>query len=207
MRMFRQRKAKPPPISIPTKEWHDAAIGDTQFTPDHINLAKKDWNLVFLYGQHMKPQDLHEDIGECKFKKPYQAFTADKFSLWKAQEDNMAILLDVGYKGHPDAPKTMVKGELFAIRFCGIKNLDYYHSNGYTFNRERRTVIVPHRGRRDSAEVTLEHVLAWMYVGVVSHWEPRLDAGFNFAPVRRFHRRNDPDNLNYYCYTRMELNE
>lgn len=161
----------------------------------------------------------------------FLSFTWDKFELWKKnlKEESFPIALPRGAERKNIFDKQgrrTVKGELWMVSSRDILSLDKFHMNGVLFERQRVRIIVPYREMlvwkrddvlkhflgKDVGDVKLlsnpivHLVKAWMYVGIMDHWDRQLDGGHLFSLVRHF-TENKPLVGDYYNFTHLEYND
>jgi hypothetical protein len=97
-----------------------------------------------------------------------------------------------------------IKGELWAVPRSRFRAIDEWMLNGKLFQRQRVRLEIPLRtietyGNNTQITRSIEEQEAFMYVGIPEFWEPQIDGGFNFQPVKIYSR---PDlSRQYYTYT------
>ncbi len=170
------------------------------YSPDFWRLEQYEWQLLFIPGEYMSRHPLHNEIKPYLYKeKPLgPGFTAEShWAFWKR---------NLGKHSYPipliNRLKRVItgriKGEIVAVRPRLLRDLDDHYQNRKEFVRYRSTIVVPYRketwfngGKMISPEFT-ETIRTWMYVGVNSFWEPQIDAGMLFSPVRNFEGSVEP---------------
>lgn len=218
---WKKKPSQPVPIPFPKPTIDVAARKDrTRYTSDLHILERYERQKVFVYGSEMERFSNHDLLGQDRVRIS-SAQTTDDYSLWRdKKEGNHPIALVDGL-----LIPCPIKGELYSVSKSAILELDRYHRNGIQFNRKRVSLTIALRAvkfidERDlwsdrlrtplnRAVITLEvepvEIKAWMYVGVKEYWEPQLDAGYYFSPVKMFSPKNTTK-PRYYYYTIAELN-
>jgi hypothetical protein len=186
-------------------------MGDgTRFTPDVPDLERREKQFLFVPDEMMEHHYDHARLG-VGATKVAMALTQDKFSLWKRKLSTgpSVIPLEKGY-----GSLSSIRGELFLIRSQQMFKLDTHRQNGVEYKRTRIKLIIPYTETRlhygqsgyyEEVVKKLDHSLnAWMYVGVDEFWTDKLDGGYEFATVRRFHPKNNLFKEPYYYFTNKE---
>ena len=164
------------------------------FTPDLWKLEQYEWQLLFIPGEFMSRHPQHKEIQPYLYKnKPLgPAFTADGgWAFWRRNLGKLSYPIPLINR----LKRTItgrIKGEVVAIRPRILRDLDEHYQNRKEFIRYRTSITIPYRKRTyflggEMITPELTHTIrTWMYVGVNSFWEPQLDAGMLFSPVRHF---------------------
>lgn len=196
-----------PAVDVGTLIAIKEAREEISHTPDMRFLNRKRLHNFFIYGNMLSDHPKHAYIEEYS-KACCTAYTFDEFSLWKKclGKESYPIPLRKRYNAlfnHvPAAPKSMIKGTLFQMATEHIPVLDKYMDNGKgpasPFTRVRVPLLTPYRdvtweleGGVTLGERKTSTVMAWMYEGNLEHWEPQLDGGRLFQPVRNFTPKAD----------------
>lgn len=113
------------------------------------------------------------------------------------------------------SPKDHVRGDLYRVPLSTIIKLDTLYKNGRgMWYRTKVQVKIPYEKWAYFEEpfCSPERIvssnkpdLAWMYMGVGTHWIPILDCGYNFETITRYpcHPKN-PNIKSYYWFTTEE---
>lgn len=156
------------------------------------------------------------------------AYTRNLFSVFKYKVPGKVSPIILPTKYH--VPRSCrVKGELWLLPAYYIPFIDMYKMNGEVFQRLRVRVDVPFRELKTTEQLSsyervdkriktwynipkdllteprIESNRAWMYVAIPSYWEPLLDGGYMFSPIKIFRSRNTAIG-DYFYFTRGELN-
>lgn len=212
---------------LPTKEYIQQQLNRYRFTPDIYKLDQYEKQLVFIADELMKAFPLH-----LNFIKGAQycgtAYTHNLFSVFKYKVPGKVSPIVLPTKYH--VPRSCrVKGELWLVPAYHIPFIDTYKMNGEVFQRLRVRVDTPFRELKTTEMLSSEERVdkriktwynipkelltepriasnrAWMYIGIPSYWEPLLDGGYMFSPVKIFRSRNTSIG-DYFYFTRGELN-
>lgn len=186
----------------------------TQYTPDVPSLERKVYQFLFVPDETMSVHFDHDRLGS-RARKVYDVQTVDKFALWKKKlgPQTSAIPVRVAHRG---APLRSIRGELFLVRSQQLFHLDSHRLNGVQFKRERLKMVLPYTqthlrfgefGYFLEEEAMIDNTInAWMYVGVTDYWDPLLDGGYSYSPVRRFTPHNKKLS-EYYFFTLDEYDK
>ena len=205
------------PIS---KELLVAGNSSAMFTPDLLELERRERHLVFIYNELQKKHWKHHMIEDQKYMGTM--FTYERYQLFKRKlkTESIPIMLDENW---PKVEKLRVKGEVWSIDTATLIHLDDYMLNTVEYHRQRIELIYPHKKvwvdkdgviHRDTG---LRHSIhmAWCYVGDNEYWNALLDGGFFFGTCRQF--KGDIsfalqwtdmiDIRNYYAFSLMEYSD
>lgn len=229
-------KDQPVRLTRPDHDWFARNSEHSEYTPDLHKLEQHEFQNVFIYGQHKRGLPYNEFLGgiwrataytEDRFTLWNDRFTADVINGPDGPvtpvADQTALALPSAFF---NAPERRIQGEIFSLNVKEIMELDKHMMNGVEFNRERVTLILPYREKRFFKErehanqfngkdtgrsIAMTHVLestqrAWMYIGNLDYWKPRLDGGYRFTLCRAF-KRKTPGQEDYYNYTELEYND
>lgn len=185
---------------------------EVKLTPDYGMLELQQAVNIFVCDEMMQRHHKHSMLGEPEFLGV--AFTMHKFSMWKKKLGKASFPIPL--EGTKDllAPPYRIRGELYAIRPKCILDIDKDKINGVLFQRKRVKLVLPHHSvvKTKMSDVVIttsvKHVLlsAWMYVGISERWEPDLDGGYLYSPVKHYKFHNNPLG-NYYQFTTLEYND
>lgn len=211
---------------VPPKEWY--AEGVPSFTPDVPYLETRPFWRVLVVDEMMAPHFMSKQLGDEAIKR-VDAFTMDKFSMWKKDEGAASQVIPLESK-FMSMPFTHIRGQLWKIPTHRLYVLDSLKQNGVEFNRKRVQLAIPfHYTERhgDAASTTRRFMdtslRAWMYVGNDDFWKPkllkgnkitidrvtqtihgRLLDGKSYYPVKTFPPKNPLLTESYYYYARTE---
>lgn len=186
-------------------------------TPDMWKMEHYDWQLMFVYNEFLPGLIMHHLLEDPSLacSTEYYAYTREKYVMWKRDlgTHSSPLLLSVEPIGKA-SPRAFVKGFLWAIRPKQYYQLDRYMQNEVYYHRERVEVDVPYReinnfDRRAVSELKHETVEAHMYIPIKEYWEPLLDHGAIFKPVKPFYGHSlSPEGYKidrpYYYWTKLE---
>lgn len=205
--------------------WAQQAV-DNKFTPDIHKLEQYEFQLLFVWGTDMPGYCHHEALFEEGYAVYGTAFSPPDFSMWK-MTDNDGITFAIPLRqSYTKVPTARIKGELLIVRPRTFISLDNFYENKVAFVRRRVEIAIPYRKLKwykdremaaifhnkylQSANISVEcpivTVTAWMYWGKLPVWEPQLDGGFTFQPVRRYRAHRD-DVGEYYHFSKKEYDE
>lgn len=188
-------------------------MGDsTRYTPDVSDLERREKQFLFVPDEMMERHEDHARLG-VGVAKVAMVITQDHFSLWKRKLAHGLEVIPLK-EGYSNAPLSPIRGELFLIRSQQLFKLDSHRTNGIEYKRERVKLILPYTETRlhygqsgyyEEIVKKLDHSLnAWMYIGIKEFWSDKLDGGYEYAPVTRFHPKNNLFTLPYYYFTNKE---
>lgn len=187
------------------------------WTPDAIQLEKKEWQPVFICCQLGKGGREHPHIeGHYKLtddegrNASMAVFTKGRYELWLAKrgEDTYPVPLLTKARAaswldseceqqNQFVKAAKLKGKLYQIRSDCIFQLDRLRHNGVVFNRKLIDCEIPYRflGGQQLGEARLSHeftypIKAWFYIAENDYWEHLIDAGAYFTPARLVRPRN-----------------
>lgn len=172
-------------------DWLDRKkLGEVAFyTPDYPKLARKDAQLVFVYGTLKKGYKNHDCLRRGKFL--CQAVTKDKDLVMFHSQGDFPVVIGGIHAG--DAPRAHIQGELYEIPTSDTKYLDWLEGTPQLFVRAKVILKLLHPYcNKDGTQL----ISAFMYVG-----NPRA---FNANSMKlkcteMFTRKENPL-LTYYTY-------
>lgn len=183
---------------------------DVQYTQDMATIEQFKFQLLFVPDRMMRSHPDYGLIAEHSFCLG-RTFTVKPFAMYKRCLAKETYPIPLEAKGEVEAYDPFrigehmqvpcrIGGELHSVRPYQFFELDKYKENGVKFERKRVPLVVHHHVRTTSNELKARVTIAkaWMYVGIPEYWEPQLDAGNLFKPVRRYQARNT--NLGWYTY-------
>lgn len=204
---------------IPNKRWFEEIAAQNFYTPDMWYLERFQCQLLFVYNELLPGHIMHhliENPGDAA-STGYYGYTRKKYVLWKhraygtVHQQPLPLAVEPLFRASPLAP---IKGFLYLVRPHQYNQIDLYMQNTLYYERERITIDVPYReinnfDKRAVSELKFEPVEAWMYLAVQEYWEPLLDHGMHFTPVRPFIGKSAlPDGTKvdrpYYYWTKQE---
>lgn len=185
---------------VPRDDWQIRAEAYTEHTPDAWNLELRPWVNLFVYDDLQSGHRNHDWI-KGNTVSVGGAITRKMYSLWKLKRGpgTEAFALDHSYRNFMtmpgsvnDIPYAPIMGELYRIPSSRIVDLDNYRQNGVIYTRVRIPIAVPfhkavdHKlhGEMISKKERVVGLEAYCYLGNTAHWNPLLDNGYNFSPVR-----------------------
>lgn len=195
-----KRKASP----LLRDDWQIRAEAYTENTPDAWQLELQPRVNLFVYDDMMPGHRNHEFItgNACPMG---WAITRKLYSLWKFKPMAEAFALENSYKNFMSMPGEIndihygyLRGEVYSIPSTQIVELDNYRQNGERYQRVRIPVVVPYHKTTENKELVARvgageliskkqrvvALSAFCYLGKPEYWNPRLDWGYEFAPVR-----------------------
>ncbi len=180
-----------------------------RYTPDACLLSQYDHLPVFIYDRLMEGRDDHDLLMDYTRPNGPVGFTKDYFTTWRKNLGKLSFPIALPTRRFPngpawadlhretcwfrDAPPALVKGIVEIISRERIYTLDRYYRNTLNFQRKKVLIQIPCRPK-DKASSGNEYMMrlwCWMYIGISEHWEPQLDGGYFFSPVRIFKPRNE----------------
>lgn len=186
------------------------------YTPDINALEHQQRHKIFVADDMMTGGQYHDYITEQNLFGRHPAchgYTEDDFTFWNRnlKKESYPIALEgvKDYKlGTFNNTPARIWGQVYSIRGSQFKKLDFLRENGYAFLRQRRVILIPHQKAflKPVPDVSYEmkhRMECWMYVGIRSYWEPLLDGGFDFSPVKQITYqgiRERPWLERYYVY-------
>lgn len=201
------------------EHWLDYLDDDMKYSPDAFKVQQYLTQKVFLPDCFKKNNAGNISIREFgKLLAP--VYTEEQYTFWEKKLPwGPWIPLEVEdkkeYKGVGSSP-AQIMGELWEVPPAYIFNLDRFYKNGVEFVRKRVDLILRTRtihsptvvnnkvkvdpttgkyyydhGVPNVSDWQYDTVRAWMYVGKKNFWEPLLDAGFLFQPVKQFTPKSD----------------
>lgn len=195
----------------PDAEWLGEASRMYPNTPDLVWLSRRPFHLLFVYGTQMRGHPQHELVMEHG---AYMAttYTDEKFSLWKKRlgKESFPIALENSGWRKPDwatPTHSRVQGELYAIEWEQLVELDKHFQNTLEFERKRIPLVLPYRNLykipgtplqqaiewslkippKDTVvtgAVAVQTMRAWMYIGQSAYWDDQL--AHMFTPVQTY---------------------
>ena len=212
-------------IDVPYKEWFSQGV--PTYTPDVPFLETRPYWRVFVVDELMTPHFMHQQLGDDAEKR-MDAFSMDKFSMWKKDQGNASQIIPLETK-FANVPFLHVMGQLWKVSTPRLFVLDTMKENGVEFIRKRVRLAIPyHYAEINGEETTIRRFMdtslqAWMYVGnddvwknrllkgtkinTTSGWEHttgRIVDGRSYTPVRSYIPKNPLLAENYYYYARIE---
>lgn len=186
-------------------------------TPDMWYLERFRWQLMFVYNEFLPGHLMHHMLEDRSLAAStgYYGYTVKKYVMWKCDQGahSYPLLLKVESIGKA-SPLASVKGFLWVIRPEHYYQLDRYMQNEVYYHRKRIDIDVPYReinnfDRRAVSELKHETVEAHAYIPIKEYWEPLLDHGRVFKPVKPFIGQSfDPFgksiDRSYYYWTKQE---
>jgi hypothetical protein len=174
-------------IEVPPQEFFDKAMEDVRYTPDAINIERRQDHLLFVGDELMSHR---------RHNRPFEgfriglAFTQDKFAFMRKNLGSLTQGIPF-QRSLRDVPFEPIKGELYLINKKEVFVLDKYRRNTVQFHRIRVKLRIPYsqakkvwvkdRARYEWALQQTpfmdEDVTAWMYVGIPDYWEPLINTG------------------------------
>ncbi len=231
--MFSFRKIPKVDLSVYEK-WVGEANRRTDFTPDISELEQHEYQLLFVYGETQRGHPAFPIVNEGSAHICTAFTNTPGFTLWKRNrglastvvalsaplpEKDAAPLFPPTHFGVL-TPSSRIKGELYAIRPYQMMELDKYHLNGYHYLRRRVHLAIPYSqvmwlkhpylnpttvySSTYKTDTKIRIVKAWMYLGIPEYWEPQLDGGYEFTPVKLMRTYERPWISNYYYFTKNE---
>lgn len=224
---FRKPTFKVNLAGLPTHNELKYHLRVLEYSPDAALLSQyKGWHL-FCYSR--------EQIGHPEYKliddatHVGTAYSLREFSGWRKKlgPESYAIALDqgpifdkgqeeyvqLGWKPMMRAYRNHIRGEIHFVTPDTITALDRILQNGVAFERRRCSLVLPYRflyegsdGAKHVSSRKTEIIVAWMYVGKQNYWDPLLDNGFLFKPMKLF-QPNDPDYPRYYAFDKLSYDE
>jgi hypothetical protein len=195
------------------------ACDESKYSPDLWKLEMYHSQLLYVYDELMQGHRAHElladhcvpleentTMGEDR-PLPRSVFTAPSFHMIKRNLGQESYPIVMG-EGTFNAPPGRIKGELYAVRTQRFRILDEYHDNLVKFVRVRVNLDISYQQLcRRSGELFFsertKRVRAWMYIGIPKYWNPLIDGGYLFKPVRAY----EPNNFRmgrYYYFSQQE---
>jgi hypothetical protein len=197
------------------KKTKDIKLITSEYTTDVPELDRCSHHHLFVFDDLQRGKRNHSHlIGDWVAT----AFTEAQFHLWKRVSDTEETLyIALPKEDQNDTTEwseafklrnrfnhwAKIKGELWKVTPQTITELDKYMQNNVLFKRRRVALEVPLKSIDNGAvERTISSQEAFMYMGVPTYWEPRLDGGYHFQPMTIF---NHPSfSRRYYSYTALE---
>lgn len=214
-------------LKIPKEEWFQQGV--PSFTPDVPFLETRPFWRVLVVDEMMQPHFLCPQLGENAEKKNIDAFTMDRFSVWKKDEGraSQVIPLDVKFT---TMPYTHIRGQLWKVPTERLYVLDSFKKNGVEFIRKRVQIAIPFhyteynsKGEPNTRRFMDTSLRAWMYVGNSDLWKPsllrgtkisitkasgkivgRMIDGKTYYPVNTYVPKNPLLTEAYYYYAKTE---
>ena len=183
---FRKHKE----IEVPPKEWYSQGV--PSFTPDAPFLETRPFWRVLVVDEMMAPHFMNRQLGEDAVKR-VDAFTMDRFSMWKKEEGAASQVIPLETK-FMSVPFTHIRGQLWRVPTSRLYVLDSMKQNGVEFSRKRVQLAIPFHytewnkvefqedGSVTKGEPNVRRLMdtslkAWMYVGRDDFWKPKLLRG------------------------------
>lgn len=171
------------------------------YSPDYPRLARKEKQLVFVYGTLKRGFHNHDYLKRGKYL--CNAVTKAKDLVMYHSGSHFPVVIGGLHKGQGDQ-EAHIEGELYEVPTSNIKYLDYLEGTPNLFVRAKTCLklLHPYCGKQGT-----QLMWAWMYVG-----NPR---SFNANSMKMktthlFTRKTTPE-LNYYTYikpgTKLRKNE
>lgn len=218
------RKFKVDLSALPTHDEMAEHLKVLKYSPDAALLSQyKGWHL-FCYSREQIGHPDYQLISDATHIGT--AYSLREFSGWRkivghgsyaiALDNNAPIFDDtqeeyvrLGWEPMMRAYKNKIKGEIHFVTPDTITALDSLLENGVAFERRRVTLQLPYRflyeaadGSRHVSFRRTEIIVAWMYIGKNDYWNPLLDNGFLFKPMKLF-QPNDPDMSRFYSFDKL----
>ena len=199
-----------PPINF-SFDQAQMAVNDAQYryTPDACLLSQYNYLPVFIYDRLMEGRDDHDLIMDHIQPAGPVGFTRDSFTCWRKNLGKLSfpIALETNRQANnpawadlaretcwfKDAPPALVKGIVHILARERIYELDKHYRNTVNFQRKKVLIQIPCRPKEkaSSGNEYMMRLWCWMYLGIQEHWEPQLDGGYFFSPVRIFKPKNE----------------
>lgn len=204
-------------MTVPSADWLNAAIKDTLYTPDAVNLERKQAQLFFIYNDLMDRRPRHNIINP-HVELLCVGFTKGRYTMW---EKNNGKEVDVVVMDTSDETDSLVygldrpgvpckvRGELYVMRSPGYFALDEHMKNTVQFVRQRVEIDVHYRRARGTKGILADSALmytvrAWMYVGVPDYWDKILDGGYLSRKADVYEPRHS-DRGPYYFHSQPQF--
>lgn len=212
-------------IKVPESEWFNQDV--PTYTPDVPFLETRPYWRLFVVDEMMTPHFMHQQLGDDAEKR-MDAFSMDKFSMWKKDQGNASQIIPLETK-FARVPFLHVRGQLWKVSTPRLFVLDSLKENGVEFIRKRVRLAIPYHYSEVQGEEAVTRrfmdtsLQAWMYVANDAVWKPRLLRGTKinvtsgweqytgriidgrtYMPVNSFVPKNPLLAENYYYYARTE---
>lgn len=132
-------------------------------TPDMEELAKNEWNYVFVYGTLKEGFSNHTIIpSDAKFLG--RGHTKDECFKMHATS------------GYPVVEKiendggNVIYGEVYAVKASAFIRLDGLESNGHMYLREKVRIKMLDQKHKHEDKTYVPFISCWMYIGMNDHW-------------------------------------
>ena len=175
----------------PSAEWIKSQELLTKCTPDWWRISQLRRTLVFAYGEDQPGYSMYNSLHGPETIQLGEAYTAELMTVFFNENPRFPVAMKQQFRyTYPISPHTSVKGELLLIDTHKIIELGNYFENTKTFLRERVWLTIPYvRKELTGYDVRYvegaERVAAWIYIGISTFWNDKIDGGFNFQPVAR----------------------
>lgn len=199
-----------PPINF-SFDQAQMAVNDAQYryTPDACLLSQYDYLPVFIYDRLMEGRDDHDRIMDFIQPNGPIGFTRDYYTTWRKNLGKLSFPIALETKRKPnnpgwadlaretswfkDAVPALVKGIVHILARERIYELDKHYRNTVNFQRKKVLIQIPCRPKEkaSSGNEYMMRLWCWMYLGIPEHWEPQLDGGYFFSPVRIYKPKNE----------------
>jgi hypothetical protein len=178
-----------------------------RYTPDASLLSQYDQLPIFIYDRLMEGRDDHDQIVDFISSSGVMGFTRDHFCTWRKNLGKLSFPIAIPTNERPDNPgwsdlvretcwwknasPALVRGVVHLIQRERIYELDKHYRNTVNYIRKKVKIQIPQTKSEHSGSVHKDKpymltMWCWMYVGKPEHWEPLLDNGYFFSPVRIF---------------------
>lgn len=185
-----------------------------KFTPDLWQLERQDWCLLFLDDDFQEKHPNHSIIQP--YLQPglaWPAYTQDTdWNMWRVKNGQKSYPVPL-INHFPRLIHGRIRGTIVAVRPQAFIQLDKHRLNRLVFLRFRQTFLVPYRNRVISSigeiksDEQVQHVRAWMYMGLPKFWDTKIDGGYSFQQVQHFQFNPKPWKWNPGVYFNFTLNE
>lgn len=195
--------------TYPGPDWVREVDEESQYTPDQWLLDESAWQLLFVYNTFQRGHVDHEwfiDPDGCQGPiRRCLAFTQNSnFTMVKKNMSRESFPIALVPTTELTSLETgHIQGEIYKVRPSQFNVLDTWHRNTVEFIRIRVNLTVPYRRltRRltpnavDNASMLVsssvltrgfKSVRAWMYLGIAGFWNPLIDAGYLYSPVKKY---------------------
>lgn len=164
-------------------------------TPDYPELARYEYQLIFVYGT-LKKNFLRNGLISTGQLCGSGFTDSDEFVMNNYDQSDNPFPVVFDYRGDS---KGQIYGELYAVKSNTIPNLDFIESNGMAYKRRPVEVTV----RITDPETKLKKDLrarAWMYIGVLDYWRSMIKNA-SLYQLDRFNPKGSAKKP-YYIFTR-----
>jgi hypothetical protein len=198
-------------VEFNTRRWLEENAVEN--TPDLVQLEKRPLHLVFICDTLMQGKREHQQLEHPQFKgfaytvDRMVLWRKDVEVVKTGRTIPLSVVPYVDPKPtyllkqknlHPTNPyfhpvSAVIKGQVFLVPTSTLITLDKMKENGKMFERKRMSICISTervfwqefesqpRWQRSAKKRTFAK--AWMYVGLNSYWDSRIDAGYLFKPA------------------------